>query len=101
LRDDEKEVLLELIARTDQLELDDGWIDSVMVVELDDGGMGSLRFVTGADTTMGRQGGELIFIDDDGVEVLVTLIVDEENNPFEIDVWKTDFSPLVGRLKVG
>jgi len=38
---------------------------------------------------------EYQFTDADGVEVLISLNVDADGRPFELDVWKTDFSPLV------
>jgi hypothetical protein len=34
------------------------------------------------------------FSDEDGVVVIVTLNLDQNFKPFEVDVWKTDFSPV-------
>lgn len=72
---------------------------SLKVVPLDDGGMGSLRLVPEGtleeDRSFGRAVSECRFTDSDGVEVLATLYLDRQDRPFEMDVWKTNFSPLV------
>jgi len=66
---------------------------------MDDGGMGSLELaVFGGSPSkrgFGRKAAEYQFIDSDGVDVLVTLNLDADGRPFELDVWKTDFNPLV------
>ena len=92
----ERRLLLELarIARIDDAE---GWLDALRVREMKDGGMGSLEL---ADTSHSAQSGEVIsqasvqFADEDGVEVVATLNAGESGVPFELDVWKTDFSAL-------
>ena len=38
------------------------------------------------------------FTDEDGVAVLVDLYIDKMDNLFELDVWKTDFSPIDAQL---
>jgi len=81
-------------------ELEPGWHEELLVSEMDDGGMGSLRLsVRGAPIPekrrFGRKVAELQFTDVDGVEVLVTLNVDADGKPLELDIWKTDFSPLI------
>lgn len=43
----------------------------------------------------GGQVAEYQFTDADGVEVLASLNVDQDGRPFELDMWKTDFSPLI------
>ncbi len=70
-------------------------------MDMDDGGMGSIRFVP-RDNVMSvdnrRFGGEVSacsFTDEDGVLVSVALYVDTSGCPFELDVWKVDFSPLI------
>jgi hypothetical protein len=44
---------------------------------------------------MGGRVAEWTFKDGDDVEVLASLNVDREDHLFELDVWKTDFAPLV------
>lgn len=57
--------------------------------------MGSLRFASDRlDRTFGRIVAKATFLDDDGVDVRVALIVDDRGELFEVDVWKVDFSPL-------
>jgi hypothetical protein len=62
---------------------------------MDDGGMGSLRI---GDARAGRKYHRAIsschFDDADGVRVSVTLNVDDNDELFELDVWKVDFKPL-------
>jgi len=66
---------------------------------MSDGGMGSLSIrLAGRDQGSAATGSavsELVFMDADGVKVIATLFVDEDGLPFELDIWKTDFSPLV------
>jgi hypothetical protein len=68
---------------------------------MDDGGMGSLRLATDEGLQQqpgrltGRRAAELQFIDADGVPVLASLNLDQNGELLEIDIWKTDFSPLI------
>ena len=84
---------------------DEGYISEffskMQCYDMDDGGMGSIRFVSPgngevADT---RKFGEEVcschFTDEDGVTVSAALYVDSAVHPFELDVWKVDFSPLI------
>lgn len=65
------------------------------VREMDDGRMGSLQFVGAAHRRMGSTAGRAEFDDADGVPVSVALLLDEEGQLFELDIWKVDFSPLI------
>jgi hypothetical protein len=47
----------------------------------------------------GKQVSEFQFTDDDGVVVIVSLYLDGQSKLFEVDVWKTDYSPVID-LKV-
>lgn len=38
---------------------------------------------------------EATYVDDDGVDVMITLYVDEDQQPVEVDFWKVDFAPLI------
>lgn len=94
---DEKRLVHALIEKAVDLQLPDGWVDRVMVVSMDDGGMGSLHFLSSSSSIqkMGRQASEICFNDEDGVTVIASLNLDESGLPFELDVWKTDFTPLI------
>lgn len=99
LTTDERRLLLEL-ARIARIADPEGWIDAQRVRPMQDGGMGSLELM---EAGQGPRSGMVIprasvqFADEDGVEVIATLNADEGGVPFELDVWKTDFSPL-GRI---
>lgn len=64
------------------------------VVELSDGGMGSFRFDRSRVVGQLRKASEVEFLDQDGVYVSVALLVDQENQPSEVDVFKADFSEV-------
>ncbi|HEU4881032.1 MAG TPA: hypothetical protein VFT45_02270 [Longimicrobium sp.] len=73
--------------------------NSVLVQPLDDGGMGSFRIAPLSpgrnQRHFGKVAATLQFTDKDGVLVLVSLNTDTQGEPFEVDVWKTDFSPVI------
>ena len=73
------------------------WVSQIRVRELNDGGMGSLRLVvSGASSenqVFGRRAAEYEFADMDGVTVIASLNLDQDGLPFELDVWKVDFTP--------
>lgn len=65
------------------------------VEDIEDGGMGSLRFVSDQkDRRLGEKIAETHFLDEDGVPVLVSLYLDQAGALYELDSWKTDYSPL-------
>lgn len=67
-----------------------------LVEEVADGGMGGVRFLPRTDTPrlFGRRAAEAEFTDADGVTVIVSLNLDEQGDLYELDFWKSDFSPL-------
>ncbi|RZU29008.1 hypothetical protein BDD14_6596 [Edaphobacter modestus] len=64
------------------------------VVDMQDGGMGSIRFIQPERRVFGRTLVEAQYTDIDGVLVSITVNVDQEDQLFEVDFWKVDFSPL-------
>jgi hypothetical protein len=69
-------------------------IESLRVSDMDDGGMGSLQFeTTKPDRMFGRTLSEGWFKDEDGFPVMLYLNLDKEDDIFELDSWKVDFSP--------
>lgn len=99
---DERRLLMEL---ADMAKLNDpaAWVESLMVRSMSDGGMGSLEIEGGKDDA--KSGvvtpmASVQFFDDDGVSVIATLNSGESGQPFELDIWKTDFSPLMRIPKV-
>lgn len=93
---DERRLVLTLLEKTTNVELPADWLDRAKVVQMDDGGMGSLRFLpSSSEQKMGRQAAEVRFRDVDGIDVIASLNLDEAGVPFELDVWKVDFNPLI------
>ena len=65
-------------------------------IELDDGGMGTIRFHVDKriDGRYGRDVIQVLYIDSDNVTVVITLTEDNNGDLFELEFWKTDFTPL-------
>jgi len=95
LRDEEKAVIIALLGST-QNELI--WnIDTVLVEDMNDGGMGSVCFMplSGKIQRFGKVVGEAEYLDEDNVPVSILVNVDDENQLYELDFWKVDFSSLI------
>lgn len=69
-------------------------LDALQVAPMDDGGMGSLEFVP-LSRRFGSAAAECHFRDADGALVSAVLNLDPEGLPFEVDVWRFDYAPLV------
>lgn len=73
------------------------WQDRLLVMPMRDGGMGSLRLcLDGRDDESRKfkaQVGDLILKDSDSCDVIVSLNIDENEQLFELDVWKTNYEP--------
>ena len=69
-------------------------VEALRVTDMNDGGMGSLQFdTTKPDRIYGRTLSEGWFKDEDGFPVLIAINLDMEDEIFELDSWKVDFSP--------
>ena len=75
------------------------WKYKIIVSPMNDGGMGSLTLFQDEDDKQnrifGKQISEYRFIDEDGIEVIASLNIDDKGDLYELDIWKTDFSPLI------
>ncbi|HVX57764.1 MAG TPA: hypothetical protein VHA37_08605 [Candidatus Saccharimonadales bacterium] len=92
----EKRLLCFLLKKADIIK-SKAWLDALFVKPMRDGGMGSLRILPEyPDQSFGRRASDLRILDKDGVPVVVSLNLDSMGNPFELDVWKVDFSPVIG-----
>ncbi len=94
---DEYDLIVYLLSQTPNTEdLFDQLEDSV-VEEMDDGGMGSLTFVRNdkAEQRIGHMIAEISLLDKDKVAVSFAIILDGDNDLYELDVFKADSSPLV------
>jgi hypothetical protein len=96
---DEERLLRALGIRATGVRAAPSWIDQLRVEEMSDGGMGSLILclpgTDAPDRKFGAVAAELRFPDEDGVLVIASLNVDTEGFPLELDMWRTDFSPLI------
>jgi len=95
-----EKAILEYLIKQASLQMPDKWCQNLLIQPMDDGGMGSFLIFqdasdVGVKKKFGKQISEFEFVDGDGVLVLVSLNVDDENKPFEVDVWKTDYSPVL------
>ncbi|MFV0291023.1 MAG: DUF6984 family protein [Mangrovibacterium sp.] len=94
-----EERLLDYLVRRSAVAIPEDWKDGLLVCPMDDGGMGSLRLFPRDQASdyrvFGEQVSDLQFVDLDGVEVIVSLNIDDEGNLFELDIWKTNFGRLL------
>ena len=89
---EEQKPLIEHLLKLAKLEID---ISTLKVQTMKDGDMGSQKFSTAKpDSVFGGNISEVTFVDLDGIEVLGTLQIDQYGNPFELDMFKADFSKL-------
>lgn len=58
--------------------------------------MGSFRVVADHKRRFGGTLAEYQWQDDDGVPVLVSILLDDAGDFFELDSWKVNFGPLKG-----
>ena len=95
----QEEKLLEFLIQKASINFPSDWKYNLLVQPMNDGGMGSLLLfpdgITKKKRLLGDQVSEHHFKDEDGVEVIASLNVDDEGKLFELDIWKTDFSPLL------
>ena len=93
--------LLEFLVQKATVKFPSNWNTNLFVKPLNDEGMGSLLLlpegvVIDSNRLLGEQVSEYQFADEDGVEVIASLNIDDAGRLFELDIWKTDFSPLIG-----
>ncbi|GAP72166.1 hypothetical protein SAMD00024442_26_14 [Candidatus Symbiothrix dinenymphae] len=95
----EEEKLIEHLISLSLRKFSSGWKEKIFVRSMDDGGMGSLIISLDESSTESRLFGEQIseycFVDEDGVDVIASLNIDDTGDLYELDIWKTDFSPLI------
>lgn len=94
----ERRLLKALLQRANGVSVEDDYVGRIRVQPMDDGAMGSFRIsVDPGDRhrTVHTVASEVEFTDEDKVRVSVALSVDETGMPIEVDIWKTDFSPLI------
>lgn len=92
--------LLEFLVQKATIKFPKGWNTNLLVNPLNDEGMGSLQLIPegvaiDSERFFGEQVSEYQFTDEDGVDVIVSLNIDDVGRLFELDIWKTDFSPII------
>ena len=73
------------------------------VTEMADGDMGSLLFAAKDSTEIRHFGGRLCeaeFLDSDGMGLSIVVIIDQNQELYELDIFKGDFSALVRLPKI-
>lgn len=90
LLDDEKRLLTVLLNKAGIFKPDD-WLDSVLITPMNDGGMGSYFISKERYTSIAS---DVLFLDEDHIEVLASLYVNSAGEPCEVDVWKMNYSKL-------
>lgn len=95
----QERVLLEALLRlTPQGPIHLSILDATAVSSMDDGGMGSFTLFPPNVPKDRHFGMELVmaqFEDTDGVPVSITVNLDNHGSLYEVDIWKTDNSPLI------
>jgi hypothetical protein len=94
LRDDEKALLMALLSTHPDFRRFEMTIATGKVSDMLDGSMGSVRFVAPDERSLGVTLVEADYVDSDGVHVSIAINTDDHGELYEVDFWKTDFSPL-------
>jgi hypothetical protein len=94
LRKNERDLIVAMLEGKSHAELTSS-LDADTVEDMQDGGMGGIRFLSD-DKGRGPVASiaEAEYTDDDGVIVSIVLNTDAKGALYEVDFWKTDFSPL-------
>lgn len=90
-----EETLLKFLITKAALNL--SWDSNLFVELMKDGGMGSLRLIptnSKDERFFGKMVSECSFFDIDGIKVIASLYLDNNDELFEIDIWKTNFDQL-------
>lgn len=94
----ELKLIQELFQKARQSASEIDWTE-LRAVEMKDGNMGSLQLYPQGTLGIPRRFkayiSESIFADEDGVSVIASLSIDENDKLLELDLWKTDFNPLI------
>ncbi|NII52784.1 hypothetical protein [Luteibacter sp. SG786] len=93
---EERSLLLYLMRKAGLQRPTDTWLDERRVEDLRGDGVRS-GFVLNkhADRDFDNLVSDVDFTDVDGIHVLASLFVDRNNNPYEVEIWKVDDTPLL------
>lgn len=100
----EEELLITFLVEKSSTNIPSNWKDNLLAVPLNDGNMGSLYLfyenILPDKRKLGKQVSDMTFIDEDGIEIIVSLNVDEEGILYELDVWKVDYSKRISNFPI-
>ena len=95
----EEEILIISFLATKANYSHNNWEKGLKVVEMNDGGMGSLLLMPVGQVNTKRlfkaQISDVIFKDLDGIDVIVSLNIDQDDFLYELDVWKVNYDKLI------
>lgn len=96
LTPEERSLLVYLMRKGGLTHPGESWLDEVRVENLDsEGSRGGFVLLRQADRDFDQLISDVDFTDLDGVHVLASLFVDRNKIPYEVDIWKTDDTPLL------
>lgn len=97
LTENEFAVCAKLISNTRNSKKLMSQLETATIDLLPDGGMGSMRFVIFGKEEgrkFGNKVAEAKALDSDGIPLFFSLLVDEEGNLFELEIWRVDFNEI-------
>ena len=90
--------LIEYLARKAKYPLSKYWYNEFKASPMDDGGMGSILLIPNKLLQHPRmfkaQISDCLLKDTDGIAILISLNIDQNNCLFELDIWKSDYSSV-------
>ena len=93
----EKKLIAFLVEKAN-IKLPENWEKNLLVRPKEDAGMGGLYLIPNGiveqSRFFSRKISEYQFKDKDGIETIAYLDINNKDNLFELDIWKTDFSPF-------
>lgn len=91
--------LLELLLKKASLQYQSDLKKTLLVQPMNDEGMRGLYLfpngMSDKNRKFGKQVSEYQFEDEDGIRIIASLYLDENGKLYELDIWKTDFSPII------
>ncbi|HFG0578844.1 hypothetical protein LIS90_13615 [Flavobacterium psychrophilum] len=94
-----EELLIDFLIKKSNVNNITNWKNKIVATPMADGGMGSLKLYSTDNDKEDRLYGSTIseyqYKDIDGIDVIASLNLDKNNNLFELDIWKVDFSELL------
>jgi len=94
LSPEERSLLVYLMAKASLPLPDAEWLDQLKIEAIGPG-RSSFRILRDADRDYDQLASDVVFHDEDEVQVLASLFVDRRQIPYEVEIWKIDDTPLI------